>query len=690
MFRMISLFIAGLTIPALGQELELKRSVFDLPTMLAQHRRLRLEIQQLIDEVEYNAAADKCQDAIKLFPEDPSNYYILASCQARRGQTEEALLNLGLAIDNGFNDAAHIQQNAFLRPLRKLDGYAELVKRAPNAKPRANPLLAGRVSPSPISDGVAMVSESNTGYQPEINVFESSFKLSGSARLEGNPVTRATDQIGKQVLQWYVRGSGAGLKNHLYDNHDGGHSNLRLGNFPQLNRIEYCDDAKRRRLDHGLQVQFFFNTVTIGNASEAWTGQVYWRSLPRLAYTSPQHMALLNLQYRRNHLYVYPEHNDHDPKNGDVFASNSPYVLISQGSSGSDQQLLEAVAWTLASFQPKTKQKLSEGGALMAAVQMVFRRTNQRVETVEDYLTGKAHPSVFDGSTIDLWRAINLAHRIKPEKVPPVVQLHVIEEDEPRLGIDYFDDHPRVKLFDTPGAVSRLHKSTKENYRMVVSAGQSFDLNDRPLTYHWRVLRGDANNIKIIPLNADHSEVEILVPHQASRPIEPDSDLSSTRVDIGAFVHNGAFYSAPAFVSLYSPRNEIRTYNEQGNIESVEYLPFSQQYEDPVLTTPREWTDRYAYDENHQLTGWTRTRATSVEQFTADGALVIKLDKLGRAARARTVTYQRSNDPPPILPRLEQQLGPDLFDYEYDSPDDRIGKRRMVREPGGEINDQVL
>jgi YD repeat-containing protein len=449
-----------------------------------------------------------------------------------------------------------------------------------------------------------------------------------------------------------------------------------------LSRIVYCDEAKNRKLDHGLQTHFFYNAITIGNASEALTGTAYWRSLPRLAYTSPQQMALLQLQYRRNQLYVYPEHEDHDPKNGDVFASNTPYVLISQGSSGSDQKLLEAVAWTLASFQPKTKRKLAEGGALMAAVQMVFRRSNQRVETFEDYLTGKAHPTVFDGNTIDELRMINLAHEIKPEKVPPVVQLRVVDEDEPRLGIDYFEDQPKVKLFDTPGAVSRLLKSTMKNYRMVVSAEQSFDLNERPMTYHWRVLRGDPNEITITPLNADNSRVEIIIPHQEARPVEPDSEITSSRVDIGAFVHNGTYYSAPAFVSLYSPRNEVRSYNQQGNIESVEYLPFETQYEDPVLTTPRDWSDQYDYDQNQNLIGWTRTRDSSVEQFTADGAIVLQTDELGRAIEARSVGYRRSIDPKKIPPRLEQHLGPELRYYAYESPEDRIG-HIVKREPAG-------
>lgn len=674
-FRMTFLLILGLAIPIVGQELEFKKqSVFDLPIMLAKHQRLKLDMQRLIDAGDYAAATDKCKDAIKLFPEEPSNYYVLACCQARLGQTKEALLNLELAIDHGFNDAVHIRQNSFLVPLRKLEGFDELLKRAPNAKQTPNPLLTRTASPSLIVDGVASVSETNTDFRPELNTFETSFKFAGSARLEGRHVTNLRTDVGMKVREWYMRGTGAGLRNHLYDNHDGGHSNLPLQTFPQLSRLEFCDEAKKRGLDHGLQVRLFYNAITIGNCSAAMTGKAFWRSLPRLAYSSPDLVSVLRMQYRNNHLYVYPEHHDHDPDQGDVFASNTPYVLISQGSSGSDQMLLKAVAWTLASLQPKTKRKLVDGGALMPAVQMIFRRTNQRVATVEDYLSGKAHPTVFDGNTIDQMRLIQLAHAIKPEEVPPVVQLRVIEEDEPSLGIDYFDDLPRVKLFETPSAVTRLLKSTKQNYRMVVSIEQSFDLNDRPLTNHWRVLRGDASKIKITPLTADHSKVEIVVPYQESRPIEPGSELHTTRVDIGAFVHNGHYYSAPAFVSLNSPRNETRTYNEHGKIESMEYHPFAQRYEDPILTTPREWTDRYAYDENQHLIGWTRTREASVEQFTADGAIVIETDELGRASIAQTVTYQRSKDPKLVPQILEQQLGPELLHYHYESPDDQIGR----------------
>lgn len=545
---------------------------------------------------------------------------------------------------------------------------------ARNAKRTPNPVLAREAVPSPIEDGVAMVSESNTVWNPTYGVFQSLFKFPKTARLSGQPVTELKTDVGQKVAEWYLRGTGAGLKNHLYDNHDGDHSNMRQRLFLQLDWVEFSDEAKRRNLNLGLQLQFFYNAITIGNSSQALTHGPYWRSLPRMAYTSPRNVSLLYMQYTSNHLYVYPEHKDHDIKMGDLFASNTPYVLISQGSSGSDRRLLEAVGWTLASFQPKTKQKLAKRGALMAAVQMVFRRSNKRVQSAEDYLSGKAHPTVFDGETIDELRLINLAHEIKPDRVPPVAELRVVEEDEPVLGVDYFDDVPRVKLFDTPAAISRLQKSTQRTYRMVVSAEPSYDLNNRPLTYYWRVLRGDSNQIQIKPLNEDHSLVEIIVPFQERRPIEPGSEMTSSRVDIGAFVFNGTYYSAPAFISFQSPTNEIRKYNQHGDIESVEYRSLKDQYSDPLLTIPRTWTDQYAYDENQNLIGWTRTRKSSVEKFTAQGALITQEDGLGRASEARSVIYRRSRDPKQTPPTLQQLPGSEVLHYRYDSPTDKTGR----------------
>src|SRR5205814_10264880 len=113
--------------------------------------------------------------------------------------------------------------------------------------------------------------------------------------------------------------------------------------------------------------------------------------------------ALLYEQYSHNQLYVYPCHMDHRPGrngkdgdkeggHGDVYFANTPYVLASQGSSGSDQPFLQAIALTMAALRPEVKQLLVEQNALAPTLQAIFRQSNGQVAKPDDYFTGKAHP----------------------------------------------------------------------------------------------------------------------------------------------------------------------------------------------------------------------------------------------------------------------------------------------------------
>ena len=106
---------------------------------------------------------------------------------------------------------------------------------------------------------------------------------------------------------------------------------------------------------------------------------------------------------------------------------------------------------------------------------------------------------------------------------------------------------------------------------MTVSAEASFDVNKRPLTYKWIVLRGDADKIKIEPKNKEGSVVELTVPYHERRPIFPGAELESNRVDFGVFVDNGATPSAPGFVTFYSLDSESRTYDDKGRIREIGY-----------------------------------------------------------------------------------------------------------------------
>jgi hypothetical protein len=645
-------------------------SVFDLPRLQAKRALLEADIAALFQRGDYAEAEQRCRDAVELIPHDANGYYNLACALARQSKTDEALTSLEKAVELGFNDVAHLKTDEDLAGLRDQERFQKVIERAATAKPDPQRGWRYHVEPAPIENGVATVDEKNTAWDPRLGVFRSFFQLD-TAPPASEPVVKGFGKAGELLSAWQAEGTAAGNRGDLYDNHDSDHSNMNYGVFPQLTRIEFAEAPRARRLHHGLQTSFLYNGVTIGNSSTAVVAGPFWRSQARLALTNPRTAALLYVQYIGSHLYVYPEHRDHDPGSngkdgkghGDVFAVNTPYLIISQGSSGSDRAFLEAGVATLAAFRPEVKAELARAGALLPTVQMIFRWCNKLVAGEEDYSSGKAHPTVFDGSQLDVAKMVEMAHGITKGTLPPLVQLKVVEEDEPLPGRDYFAADQGERLFDTPCAVARVVRSIQYTRRMVVSAEPSRDLNDRPLTYHWSVLRGDAERIKIHPLNDAGSIVELLIPYHERRPVSPESDLESNRVDIGAFVRNGAYYSAPAFVTFFYLDNEKRVYDEQQRIQVVDYADpqVSKDYVDPAVDARKPWRDEYQYDAAGRLTGWTRIRGESKEQFTAAGWLVTKTDAEGRPIEARRVRYlaqPQPNGPPVVQQQMTDEIVP--------------------------------
>ncbi|MHC5005722.1 MAG: hypothetical protein ACYTJ0_21705, partial [Planctomycetota bacterium] len=147
----------------------------------------------------------------------------------------------------------------------------------------------------------------------------------------------------------------------------------------------------------------------------------------------------------------------------------------------------------------------------------------------------------------------------------------VLREDRPPLGIDHFEPGRTERLGDTPAVIARVFRGREMRRTMLVSAEDSYDVNDRPLEYRWVVLRGDPDRIAIRPRNDTGSRVEITVAHHSRRPVAPGSDLESNRVDLGVFVHNGRYWSAPGFVTWFFLDDETRTYDERGRAVDIGY-----------------------------------------------------------------------------------------------------------------------
>jgi len=396
------------------------------------------------------------------------------------------------------------------------------------------------------------------------------------ARKADKPITADRGPVGKLLEKWYAEGTAAGNIGDLYDNRDREHSELNRTPYPQLAKWQYTPVELQQRQDWAL-FGGLRPGIVFGNSSTS-AGAHQGGSNPRRAYTHARGLEVLYRQYRGNNLYMYPEHRDHDPGHngvndgyGDLYPTNTPFVIISQGSSGSDQPFMRAIPFTLAAFRPEVKKKLAETGLLMPTVQMILRMSGKQLTEPSQYLTGKAHPTVFEGSNVNDLKMVEMAHEITLEDLPPIALLKVQEEETPVDGRDFFEPGATEKHVDTPVVVARIFRGKQQTRRMLVSAEESLDVNKRPLTWHWVVLRGDPRAVTITPKNEAGSVAEIKVGWHDRLPIAKDSPIESNRVDIGVFAHNGKYYSAPSFITWYFLDHEDRHYRGDGKIKEIGY-----------------------------------------------------------------------------------------------------------------------
>lgn len=671
----LAMAAAGIQTARIDQQ-DVKRlnntSVFAQPRLLRQVVPIVEQLKQAFETQDFKLAAELCDQGVQFQPDSPVMYYHRARAYAKLGRSVAAIHDLKRSVELGLRAHDEINKQPDFESLRSEPAWEDIIAEAKGPK-----LPARTIVPAKIEDGIAQIAEENTlliGGDQFAVAFEKPDDVASETIAVG------TDSIARQLNDWAAEGTAVGLGRVLYDNHDRLHSDMNWQRFPQLTRVKYSAAARAESLDNGLQLFFRYNWTTFGNSSTALVGDSFWRSQPRLAYSSPNAAVALANQYNTNHLYLYPEHKDYDPGRngkggfGDVYTANTPYVLLSQGSSHSDKPFMLAVASTLAAFHPDVFHQLENRGMIFSCVQMILRRCLTPIVTDQDYLSGIAHPPVFDSKQLDVKRMIEMAHQIKTSNIPPKTRLSVISEQHGKIGTDYFEAQPREVLFDTDAAIARVFRSVGRSKTIQVAATAT-DLNNRKQTWRWVVLQGDPDLISIEPANADSSQVSITVQHHPRRPIRPGSAMESNRVDIAAFAHNGDYFSAPAFVTYYFPDNEIRDYDAEGRIQSVQYTDFANggNYVDPLVVTAKEWEDEYKYDSKGRLTGWIRRGNGNSRWFTSRGELVLTTDDFGRPATGTNVRYvvtQRLKH----APLLDFETTDEVLKFRYASDDDKIGQ----------------
>ena len=167
----------------------------------------------------------------------------------------------------------------------------------------------------------------------------------GQAGVLAQPVTTRTDKVAGIINEWFAKGSAAGLQAITYENRDGQHSPLNTGLYPQLQVYKSAENEK------GAATQIR-SQPTLGNCSMA-SGATQLGCLPRLYMMDPGGNRFLAQQYLSNNFFIYPEHQDYDVGAngvgggyGDLLPLNTPSMLISQGSSFTDQPFLQALLST--------------------------------------------------------------------------------------------------------------------------------------------------------------------------------------------------------------------------------------------------------------------------------------------------------------------------------------------------------
>lgn len=334
----------------------------------------------------------------------------------------------------------------------------------------------------------------------------------------------------------YNEGSAAGNIDDYYENRDSDHTMLNTSNHPQVTYL----DGPHGVIDFGKTPQNFDPTLPlVGNASVCVnsTGSDWCEGVARYLIRTGKAGTLYNL-YKDSNFYWFPEHTDHDAE--DLAFYMVPFVNSSQGSSGSEMDEVEKWLYTLAAFTPETKTEMISSGTLMPTIQMIYRRT--LVESDTEYLSDLAHANAYEDSS-NTYEMVRVASNMAPDEIPPMAQLTVLE--------DTFDSLSGEAAFTTPVAIARRWRTAPDTpRRIVLSAQDSYDPNGRPLTFHWRLIRGNPEHVRITPQGENGETAEIEIDFHAPEILRiGGQDRLSTLVSVAVFAHNGVYFSAPAFIT---------------------------------------------------------------------------------------------------------------------------------------------
>lgn len=346
----------------------------------------------------------------------------------------------------------------------------------------------------------------------------------------------------EQINAWYSEGTAAGLHQDTFRSYDNNHSSLGKNAFPQL-RFEEPVAAFNRLAD-----TVFLPRVTMGVQSYGIKGssviEAHSRAMLRRYATPGSHVLPIQkaykLFYEHNFLFIAPAVGTF--KNGeDAFAFLSPFYVHSVGASGTDAKLLKPFVFASAALPPALKTRILRQGLYVPILHYLFKS-----HIAGDLLSPDAHlpayalpPEAADSDTSSqfLDGMIYAAHRLT--HIPPVCRIRTTKvtvdaDEESRYDASaYFEDNTYA-----------ITAALRKGQTLILDIDLRFswtDTHEAIASYHTAVLRGGADIAKLQP---DGSQVRITIPWAIT------NNRTDLRTDILLLVHDGDYFSAPAYISV--------------------------------------------------------------------------------------------------------------------------------------------
>jgi hypothetical protein len=342
-----------------------------------------------------------------------------------------------------------------------------------------------------------------------------------------------------RINEGYREGDCAGLIQDAFRSFDDGHSGLRPRAFPQL-RIEAPigslgtpgRDIFRPRITYGVQSYGANGKSVIDTRMRGVLQQFYEQG-----GEPPRFQQAFRIFYENNFLFAAPAAGSFNDQ-GDTFACLSPFYLHSLGISGSDARLLKPLVYASAALPPELKTRILRQGLLVPTLMYLFKsHIHGDLLSAASHVPAYALPPEaeddYEGPAPFLDGLLNAANNL--EHIPPVCRIRVEQfsvdggEQNQRDGATYFEDN----TYALSGALRR-------GQRLSVTLDLRFSWTDehRPVqSYAASVLRGEAT---VDQLNDEGSRIGVQIPWK--KP--------GLRTDMLLLVHDGTYYSAPAYISI--------------------------------------------------------------------------------------------------------------------------------------------